>query len=57
MRVDAPESPNPIALDDHKRAREELPAVARSLVEGAGREIARVFLAGPADEYRPCPLP
>lgn len=56
MRVDAPESPNPIALDDHRRARAELPAMARSLVEGTGREIARVFLSSEAQPYSPCPI-
>ena len=54
MRIDAPESANPIALDDYVRAKEELPNMARSLVEGAGREIKRVFLAAPADAYVPC---
>lgn len=56
MRVDAPESPNPIAMDDYRRARAELPAMARSLVEGAGREIARVFLGDDADPFVACPL-
>jgi uncharacterized protein len=55
MRIDAPESSNPIALDDYVRAKEELPNLARSLVEGAGREIERVFFAAPADAYVPCP--
>jgi patatin-like phospholipase/acyl hydrolase len=54
MRIDAPESSNPIALDDYKRAKEELPNMARSLIEGAGREIERAFLASPADQYVPC---
>ena len=49
IRVDAPESANPIALDDFRRAKEELPNMARSLVEGAAREIERVFLADTAD--------
>lgn len=53
MRIDAPESPTPIALDDHRRAREELPAMARSLVEGAGREIARTFFASEVEPYLP----
>ena len=57
MRIDAPESPRAIALDDYDRARIELPAMARSLVEGAGREINRVFLTTPALKYTPCPLP
>lgn len=48
MRIDAPELSNPIALDDYMRAKEELPNMARSLVEGAGREIERVFLTNPA---------
>lgn len=56
IRVDAPESPNAIALDNHERACSELPAMARSLVEGAGREIQRVFLSEPAGRYTPCPL-
>jgi hypothetical protein len=54
MRIDPP-SPTPIALDDHKRAREELPAMARSLAEGAGREIARTFFASEVDEFEPVP--
>jgi hypothetical protein len=53
MRIDAPESPNPIARDDHKRAREELPAMARFLVEGAGREIARTIFASEVAPYAP----
>lgn len=57
MRIDAPESSNPIALDDYLRAREELPLMARSLVEGAGREIERTFLAELALAYEPCPVP
>ena len=40
---------------DQQRAKEELPNLARSLVEGAGREIERVFFAAPADAYVPCP--
>ena len=54
-RVGAPETPSVTALDDFERAREELPAVARSLVEGAGREINRVFLSDAAGRYVPCP--
>jgi hypothetical protein len=40
-RLDAPESPTAIGLDDYRRAREELSAMARSLVEGSGREIEK----------------
>jgi type I site-specific restriction endonuclease len=54
LRLDAPESPRPIELDDHRRAKEELPAMARSLVEGAGRGVERVFFADLADRYEPC---
>ncbi len=56
MRIDAPESSTPIALDDARRAREDLPTMARSLVEGAGREISRVFFADKVDPFVPCPL-
>jgi hypothetical protein len=56
MRVDAPESPHEIAMDDYSRAREELPAMARSLVEGAGREIQRVFFGSPASPFVACAL-
>jgi hypothetical protein len=55
VRLDAPESASPIALDDYPRARDELPNMARSLVEGAGREIDRVFLKAAVEPYRPCP--
>lgn len=56
MRVDAPETPNPIAIDDFLRAHEELPAMARSLVEGAGREIQRAFFGDEVDPFIACPL-
>src|SRR4051812_1644914 len=35
VRIDAPETTDPIALDDYARAKEELPDLARSLVEAA----------------------
>lgn len=54
MRVDAPESANAIDLDDYRRARDELPAMARALVEGAGREIERVFLSSIAEPFVAC---
>ena len=44
VRLDAPESKKPIALDDVSRACAELPQMARSLVEGAGRSLASTFL-------------
>src|SRR5258706_15113808 len=41
------ESTNAIALDDYRRAREELSAMAPSLVEGAGREVDVAAWYGP----------
>lgn len=55
MRVDAPESQSPIKMDDYLRAKAELPLMARSLVEGAGREIQRNFLMDEVEPYLPCP--
>jgi len=46
---------SPVALDDYLRAKAELPLMARSLVEGAGREIQRCFLNDEAAPYVPCP--
>lgn len=43
-RIDAPETPKPIDLDDYLRAREELPDMARALVEASGHGIAERFL-------------
>ena len=45
-----------IALDDHHRARDELPAMARSLVEGAGRVVKRAFFNDLAEACVPCPI-
>jgi patatin-like phospholipase/acyl hydrolase len=56
MRIDAPESSNPIALDGYARARDELPSMARSLIESAGREIERVFLSTEVAPYVPCAM-
>lgn len=53
MRLDAPAARS-IALDDYRRAKGELPGLARVLVEASGREIERMFLASPADTYAPC---
>lgn len=49
MRLGAPESARPIDLDDFLRARDELPAMARSLVEASDQEIATVFFQTTAD--------
>lgn len=53
LRIDAPESPNPIELDDYIRARDELPGLARSLVEAGGQQIQQLFLESPAQEFIP----
>lgn len=55
QRIDAPESSNPIALDDYLRAKAEIPLMARSLVEGAGQDIRRRFLSDEVEPYVPCP--
>ncbi|KFI24256.1 patatin [Haematobacter missouriensis] len=54
-RIDVPESDSPIALDDVQRSIRELPMVARSLVEGAGHHIERVFLDGASEKFIRCP--
>lgn len=51
IRLDAPQSRNAIDLDDYLRARDELPLMARSLVEAGGRDIAQIFLQEKADAY------
>ena len=56
IRLDAPETPRPIAMDDHSRAKAELPSMARSLVEGAGHHVRAIFLNEPATTYEPCPI-
>jgi hypothetical protein len=55
VRIDAPETPDPIGMDDHKRAKAELPAMARSLAEAAGHHIEQVFLQDLALPYEPFP--
>lgn len=51
VRIDPPESSNPIALDDVQRALDELPLVARSLAEGSGHHVAKLFLYDRADAF------
>jgi patatin-like phospholipase/acyl hydrolase len=53
VRLDAPESPNPIAMDDVGRALAELPNMARSLVEGAGHRVNEMFLGDKVVPYQP----
>ena len=52
-RIDVPESDTPIGLDDVRRSIRELllPMVPRSLVEGAGRHIERMFLDGAVEKF------
>ena len=54
-RIDVPESDAPIAMDDVQRSVRELPMVARSLVEGAGHHIERVFLDDAVEQFIRCP--
>lgn len=56
IRLDAPESDDPIDLDDYIRAKTELPLMARSLVEAGGENISQKFFNSPADRFDPCPL-
>jgi hypothetical protein len=53
LRMDAPASSNPIALDDFATARAQLPEMARALVEAGGREVLRTFLNESASPYIP----
>jgi hypothetical protein len=53
-RMDAPETPTPIALDNHRRAVTELSAMARVLAESSGHHIESLFLGEPVLPYRPC---
>lgn len=53
VRLNAPAMPeNPIALDDYARARDELPPIAKALVDEYGASIKERFLYAPAKEYR-----
>ncbi len=55
LRIDPPESPTPIDLDDTPRALRELPLVARSLVEGSGHQVETMFLRDKAADFIRCP--
>ncbi|MBV9511432.1 MAG: patatin, partial [Caulobacteraceae bacterium] len=55
LRIDPPESPTPIDLDDAARALRELPLVARSLVEGSGHQVETIFLCDKAEDFVRCP--
>ncbi len=54
VRLDAPETPTPIPLDNHRRAVIELPAMARALAEGAGHRVESLFLEEIVEPYHPC---
>ncbi|MGZ9087954.1 MAG: CBASS cGAMP-activated phospholipase, partial [Rhodoplanes sp.] len=55
-RIDVPESDAPIAMDDVGRSVRELPLIARSLVEGAGHHLKRVFLDSAVEKFIRCPI-
>jgi len=55
IRIDAPESGDSIDLDDYERAKDELPQMARSLVEAGGGDIERLFLQEKTQQYVPQP--
>ena len=54
VRIDPPESANPIALDDVTRSLEELPLLARSMAEGSGHHVATLFFGDCADPFVRC---
>jgi patatin-like phospholipase/acyl hydrolase len=51
IRIDPPESDNPIPMDDVTRSLRELPAVARSLAEGSGHHVQSLFFKDMADLF------
>jgi patatin-like phospholipase/acyl hydrolase len=55
-RIDAPESDSPIAMDDVARSIRELTLVARSLVEGSGHHLERMFLDSTVGRFVRCPV-
>ena len=52
--LEAPETSTLIALDNHRRAVTESPAMARMLAEGSGHTIESLFLGEPVLPYRSC---
>ena len=54
-RIDVPESDAPIAMDDVKRAVRELPLIARSLIEGTGHHLERMFFDKAVERFVRCP--
>lgn len=55
VRIDPPESDNPIGLDDVPRSLRELPRIARCLAESSGHHIEGTFLEDVAAEFVRCP--
>lgn len=51
VRIDPPESENPIGLDDVERAVTELPRLARSHAEATGHYVNQIFLGDAADQF------
>lgn len=49
-----PESDAPMVMDEVMRSVGEPPLVARSLVEGAGHRIERMFLDDPVEKFIRC---
>ena len=56
-RIEPPVTPSPIALDDWRRARAELPGAAAPAVDALGTEVLGWFLDHSPDPYRPAQRP
>jgi uncharacterized protein len=54
VRIDPPESANPIGLDNVARAVTELPRLARSHAEATGHYVNQMFLGDAADHFMKC---
>jgi uncharacterized protein len=54
VRIDPPETQNPIAMDDVVRSLRELPEFARSMAEGSGHHINGMFFTEPTAAFYPC---
>lgn len=56
LRVDLDERDEHMGLDDVRRARKELPSMARSQAEANGLLVKQMFLDTPAEPYVRCPI-
>jgi hypothetical protein len=54
IRIDPPETDNPVAMDDVERSLRELPEMARSLAEGSGHHIEGMFFQDTVQTFVPC---